>query len=235
MAVRSAFALGLHRVSETMVIFKSEELTVRRNLWRSLFVLDRFLAASLGRPTAISEDDCSDDALATPERPIAGDTSIASGGLDAAVRSCQVIGQILKKVYSKRKISTKVALEIADSCKTWMSSLHPDLHYSHATTGPISPIQGIAILHINLLYYHSIILLTRPFFLYLFTKIQEERMGGHQSTPRFSSRMERFCEACVTASTHTISLVQVAFEHRYLPQRNPFVLYVDFAWIGGGG
>lgn len=41
MAVRSAFALGLHR-EETLVIFNTEEQTLRRNLWRSLFVLDRF-------------------------------------------------------------------------------------------------------------------------------------------------------------------------------------------------
>jgi hypothetical protein len=225
MAVRSAFALGLHRVSETMVIFKAEELTVRRNLWRSLFILDRFLAASLGRPTAISEDDCSDDALASPERSIAAEMSLSSSGLDAAVKSCQAIGQILKKVYSKRKISTKVALDIADDCKNWMSSLHPDLHFSHATNGPISSIQGVAILHVNLLYYHSIILLTRPFFLYLFTKVQEERMGGNHTSPRFSSRMERFCEACVTASTHSIALVQVARDAQYVPQRNPFVMY----------
>jgi hypothetical protein len=212
-----------------MVIFKPEELTIRRNLWRSLFILDRFLAASLGRPTAISEDDCSDDALATPDRSgghdvgHASNSSLSSGGLNAAVRSCQVIGKILKKVYSKRKISTKVAQEIADECKTWMSSLHPDLHYRHAT-GQIAPIHGVAILHVNLLYYHSVILLTRPFFLYLFTKVQEERMGGGHLSPRFSSRMERFCEACVRASTQTVILVQFAFDSHYLPQRNPFVL-----------
>lgn len=41
MAVRSAFALGLHR-EEPMVIFSAEEQTLRRNLWRSLFILDRF-------------------------------------------------------------------------------------------------------------------------------------------------------------------------------------------------
>jgi hypothetical protein len=223
MAVRSAFALGLHRVSETMSIFKPDHVVVRRNLWRSLFVLDRFLAASLGRPTAISEDDCCGESLAAPEKPAAAGASMATGALDASVRSCQVIGQILKKVYSKRKISTKLALEIADSCKTWMSSLHPELHPSRARSN-VTPIQGVAILHTNLLYYHSIILLTRPFFLYLFTKAQEEKMGSHQTAPRFSSRMERFCEACVTASTYTIELVQTAFMGRYLPQRNPFVL-----------
>ncbi len=67
MAVRSAFALGLHR-EETMCIFGGAEQSVRRNLWRTLFVLDRFLATSLGRPTAIRESDCSGTTLLTGER-----------------------------------------------------------------------------------------------------------------------------------------------------------------------
>ncbi|KAJ2896619.1 hypothetical protein MKZ38_005409 [Zalerion maritima] len=247
MAVRSAFALGLHR-EETMVIFSADELAVRRNLWRSLFVLDRFLSASLGRPAAISEDDCSGDALKTPERSgglTGGLTGAAAAvanfatasltpssstvGLDAAVRSCHVIGEILKKVYSKRKISTRVAQEIADRHKCWPTALHPSLHWKQAMNRGISASQGIAILHVNLLYCHSIILLTRPFFLYLLTKVERERANGGHPAPRISSRMEKFSEACVQASYHTIVLVQIAFEGTYLPQRNPFVLYFLFA------
>jgi hypothetical protein len=41
--------------------------------------------------------------------------------------------------------------------------------------------------------------------------------------------MEKFSEACVIASTHTIVLVQNALEANYLPRRNPFVIYFLFA------
>jgi hypothetical protein len=41
--------------------------------------------------------------------------------------------------------------------------------------------------------------------------------------------MEKFSEACVIASTHTVVLVQNAFEAHYLPRRNPFVMYFLFA------
>jgi hypothetical protein len=41
--------------------------------------------------------------------------------------------------------------------------------------------------------------------------------------------MEKFSEACVIASTHTVVLVQNAFEAGYLPQHNPFVIYFLFA------
>ncbi|KAK7521131.1 fungal-specific transcription factor domain-containing protein [Phyllosticta citriasiana] len=238
MAVRSAYALGLHR-EETMVIFGYEEQTARRNLWRSLFVLDRFLSLGLGRPTAISEDDCSGDTL-KPSQPDDPDafgfdsalgTSISHGkangtALEAAVRSCSVIGRILKEVYQKRRISTRLAQEIADVCKQWPRALSPQLHWRQAAAA--SPMQGIAILHVNLLYCHSIIVLTRPFFLYIMNS--EVQRNGTLSTQPLPSRqrytrMEKFSEACVIASTHTIILVQNAYEAGYLPRRNPAVIY----------
>lgn len=241
MAVRSAYALGLHR-EETMIIFNQEEQAARRNLWRSLFVIDRFLSASLGRPTAISEDDCSGDTL-RPMRDDAGpfgfgdafstnqgfdeSTSVA---LDAAVRSSTVIGQILKKVYQQRKISTRLAEQIADICKTWPKQLAPTLHWRQAAKA--NSCQGIAILHVNLLYCHSIILLTRPFFLYILnaeTQKDAVRSSNGQRNGRNYVRMEKFSEACVIASTHTIVLVDNAFQAGYLPRRNPFMIYFLFA------
>ncbi len=230
MAVRSAFALGLHR-EETMCIFSGAEQMVRRNLWRSLYVLDRFLSASLGRPTSIRESDCSGNTLTTGEKPPfpqapfptpanAGFTGTL--GLEASVRSCHVIGVILEKVYSQRKISTKLAQEIADHCKGWPKALDPSLHWRQANSA--NPTQGIAILHSNLFYCHSIVLLTRPFFLFLINRLHQERRGTGLRSQRLGTRMEKFGEACVVASCHSIVLVRNALEGRYLPHRNPFVL-----------
>ncbi|KAH7382254.1 fungal-specific transcription factor domain-containing protein [Pyrenochaeta sp. MPI-SDFR-AT-0127] len=240
MAARSAHALGLHR-EETMVIFSLEEQTERKNLWRSIFVFDRLLSCSLGRPTAISEDDCSGDALRPPnqhlEQPF--DTSIHSVSdynttgpyaLEAAVRSCAVIGIILRKVYQQRKISTRLAQEIADVCKSWPRALPSILHWRQAANA--SPSQGVAILHVNLFYCHSIILLTRPFFLYILNLETQRHVNQTQPGtrgPRPYLRMEKFSEACVIASTHTILLVQNAFDAGYLSRRNPAVIYFLFA------
>jgi hypothetical protein len=231
--VRSAFALGLHRASETKIIFSRADIIVRRNVWRSLFVLDRFLSASLGRPTAISEDDCSLDALLSPNENTSGGNSTneidnldpASAMLDAAVWSCKVIGKILKEVYSRRKISTRLAQGIANNYKSWDRSQHPQLDWREPSTLAVGPPHGIGTLHVKLLYLHSIIILTRPFFVHLFMKTQEARTDGpNHPPPRISARMERFAEACLAASNHTVALVRVAFESNSLPQRNPFIL-----------
>ncbi|KAF2476918.1 uncharacterized protein BDR25DRAFT_339021 [Lindgomyces ingoldianus] len=240
MAARSAHALGLHR-EETMVIFSQEEQLQRKNLWRSIFVVDRLLSCSLGRPTAISEDDCSGDTLRPADPPLeapfnanfppkATFNETGDCALEAAVRSCSVIGLILRKVYQQRKISTRLAQEIADICKTWPRALPSILHWRQAANA--SPSQGVAILHVNLFYCHSIILLTRPFFLYILN-LETQRQAnqattGHKGQRPFS-RMEKFSEACVIASTHTILLAQNAFDAGYLSRRNPAVIYFLFA------
>lgn len=240
MAARSAQALGLHR-EETMVIFGPEEQKARKNLWRSLFVIDRLLSCSLGRPTAISESDCSGDTLNPTDPPQeavlnananmkATFTETGEFALEAAVRSCTTIGLILKKVYQQRKISTKLAQEIADICKTWPRALPTVLHWRQACSATAS--QGVAILHVNLFYCHSIILLTRPFFLYILnmeTQRQVTQASTGNRAPRPYLRMEKFSEACVIASTHTILLVQNAFDAGYLSRRNPAVIYFLFA------
>lgn len=238
MAARSANAMGIHR-EETMVIFSSEEQTQRKNLWRSIFVIDRFLSCSLGRPTAISEDDCSGTALEPSHRTVkqpfsvglyavSDDKETGPHALEAAVRSCLAIGVILRRVYQQRKISTRLAQEIADVCKAWPRALPPMLHWRQAASA--SPSQGVAILHVNLFYCHSILLLTRPFFLYILN-LETQRHVNQPSTkgPRPYLRMEKFSEACVIASTHTVLLTQNAFDVGHLSRRNPAVIYFLFA------
>ncbi|KAI1096408.1 fungal-specific transcription factor domain-containing protein [Rostrohypoxylon terebratum] len=231
MAVRSALAMGLHQ-EESMVIFQESQRHLRRNVWRTLFVLDRFLAACLGRPISIPEDDCSEHALDAPTR-IGNEESTMddaqatnSIALDAAVKSCYWIGSTLKKVYSKRRVSTLVAQEIADHLENWERELHPNLHCRRIKDGPIDLAQAVSILHVNLLHCHSVLLLTRPFFLYLL------KMGcesGNRVPTHISSRLEKFSQTCVEAAQRTIIIARSALDAEYLPQCNPFVIYFVFA------
>lgn len=225
MAVRSAYALGLHR-QETVVIFPVHDRVQRRNVWRSLYVLDRFLGAALGRPTCINEEDCSPDALVTPDKYLKDNNTDSSslGGLNAAVRSCQVIGIILKKVYAQRRISTKLAQDITEQCKGGPQKYNQNLYWKQALSKTIDPSHGMAVLHVNLLYCHAVILLTRPFFLFLMNRLQQEKIGAPRANIRPGSKMEKFSEACVNSAYHTIALVHMAFEAKYLPQRDPFVM-----------
>ena len=230
MAARSAYSLGLHR-EETLTIFPPSEQNIRRQVWRSLFIMDRFLAVSLGRPPAIREGDCSGDALDPPPtspHPTLTDMKFYHSGLEAGVRGCHILSIIIKDVYSKRKVSTKIAEDIAERCKVWPKTLPPALHWRQASPG--NPRQAILILHVNMLYCHAIILFTRPFFLYLLSaEMQRKHMGSNQHPEPRHGKAEKFSEACVIAALHTISLIQTACEGGYLPMQNPFVIYCLFS------
>lgn len=230
MAVRTAFSLGLHKL-DTMVIFPPRERAERRNVWRSLYVLDRFLAAALGRPVCIPEEDCAIDALKSPDtiNKVTDTDAPSRGGLEASVRSCQVIGIILKKVYAVgRKISTKLAHDIADECKGGPQKHNSTLNWRQNLDKRIDPAHGMVVLHVNLLYCHAVVLLTRPFFMFSMNRLRQEDNGVPHGVPhstmRSGSGMEKFSGACVDASYHTITLVHRALESGYLPQRDPFVM-----------
>ncbi|TLD36989.1 fungal-specific transcription factor domain-containing protein [Venturia nashicola] len=243
MAIRSAYALGLHR-DETLSIFCPEEQLNRQNVWRSLFVLDRFLSCSLGRPPGISEEDCGADML-KPRDTVSGPddysfmqafpgatkgSQIEMDSLEAGVRSCQVIGTMLRSIYQQRKVSTKLAQDIANVCWEWPKFLNPSLEWKNVPTA--SPSMGIAIIHVNLLYCHSILLLSRPFFLFILNdRLQQTQptIENGLRSQRNHAHMEKFTEACVISSSHTIKLVQLAYDAGYLPRRNPFITYFLFA------
>jgi hypothetical protein len=140
---------------------------------------------------------------------------------------CQSVGQILKKVYSKRRISVKLAQEIADDCDKWSRVPRPELDARKLLDDQISPSHGLAILHVHLFSCHATILLSRPFFLYLLINLPKAEPQSPRWRRRPNSKPEKFAEACVTASVCSIVLVRAAHDGGYLPQRNPFVLYVS--------
>ena len=232
MAVRTSYALGLHR-EDANSHFCGQDQLARRRLWRSLFVMDRLLASALGRPVAIAEEECSEDILNPKATNFNHECNISSNlictsALEAACRSCHVVGVVLKKVYRQRRISTRVAQELADECKVWPANLPYFLHWKQAS--PKNRRQAIAILHVNTMYCHSIILLSRPFFLYVLSATLHHQMTGNDPAPELSGgRIAQFAHACLAASWHTIALIQNAYDGGYLSKIEPFVTYTHFA------
>lgn len=202
-------------------------------IWRTLFTIDRFLASFLGRPVAIAEEECSGESL-NPQANAFAKTAqlkphqVCTAGLEACVRSCHAIGIILRKVYLQRRVSTKLAQELAAVCRKWPESLSPALHWRQASRK--NKTQAIAILHANLTYCHSIVLLSRPFFLYLLSSdVQRTHLGSDQGRQRPQTRMKKFSDACIIASRHSVALVQNAYDGQYLPKMDSFASYSLFA------
>ncbi|KAF4444588.1 transcriptional regulatory [Fusarium acutatum] len=122
-AVRVAYALGIHRGHESEIsqFPANDELRVlRRNVWRSLFVLDRFLAATLGRPFAISDNEYSESSLRPPNRPSSPNKIPKRDMLDPPIDACKMIGHIVNNIYS----CDKVAIEIPNQMLEYLET-HP--------------------------------------------------------------------------------------------------------------
>lgn len=88
-----------------------------------------------------------------------------ASGLEVSSPSCHDIGIILRTLYQREKIFTKLAQELAGQCNMRPTiSLHLSIGANHLliVSGKLSPS-----LHVNLFYCHSVILLTRNSFLYV--------------------------------------------------------------------
>ncbi|KAH6897286.1 hypothetical protein B0T10DRAFT_584029 [Thelonectria olida] len=236
MAIRSAYTLGLHQPSGTEDVFGDNEprlMAQRRNVWRSLFMLDRFLATSMGRPLKISEEDCPEDSFKAPDVPMALNSNkmlsqerlLNAHGLESGVQAGRTIGRILKQVYSKPKISTKLAQDVAEECKSWAKDLHPILNAELLSDCETMTAHGVAILQVRLLGDHSIILLTRPFFMHLLIHVCLSKAP----TAAQNSQIKQLSEACVVSSVHTIQLTRQVLKAGCLPRRNPFIIYFVFS------
>ena len=200
--------------------------------------MDCFLATSLGRPNHISCETAS-ELCSTPSQSSSRPASSAGNDLSFAVNASKIVGKILSRVYDKRKVSRSIAYQISLRFSDWLQKLPPDLHWRVSSFQNKDHTLTLKRLHINLICFHGIIILTRPFFLHQISKqvaeLEEESAARKTDRTTSGSRMEKdspeqtFCfdSACVRAALHSVTAVNNAFTTDALPRRNPFVMYVN--------
>lgn len=200
-----------------------------------MYILDCFLSASLGRPNGINSrdaadifaDDADDDHQASEQE------AVEAAALRASVRAARLLGDILSGVYADRKISVKFVQRSSRQFQDWKDTLPAALHWRNISLPNEDPRATLAQLHVNLYYFHGVILLTRPF---LLQKILNQATlakvpGGPGRSPEVpkgpespSAQTDSFSGACVRASVYSIDIVQSAILKRALPRRDPFVM-----------
>ncbi|KAL3418607.1 fungal specific transcription factor domain-containing protein [Phlyctema vagabunda] len=234
MATRTAYALGLHR-EETMSVFSIPEQVLRRKLWRSLYVMDCFLSASLGRPNAINLSE-----LPSPEDDpclMGGQKSLPKevNPFLAAFTASKITGEVLTRVYQKRKASRSVALEISMHFNDWMKDLPPTLHWEQLSIPDSDEEMTLARVHLNLIYFHGIILLTRPFLLHQINQFLKRsadlsyEMAMRANNNNDFTQTNCFHGACVRSAVHSVTVVQAAYTGHILSRRDPFIIYWLFS------
>jgi hypothetical protein len=232
MAVRSAYALGLHR-KEIDLGFAPSERRKRRDLWQSLYVMDCFISAMLGRPNSINLRDAPQTSYAGDQDDAEGQRNMEANALTASTKASQLIGDILSNVYAERKISVKLAYRLSARFHSWKESLPSILRWQNINLPADDPQTTLAQLRVNMSYFHGIILLTRPFLLQkiidlVYPSKGDNEVSGqskiHGKEETSSASAEPFPAACVRSAVYSVNAVQSASLKRALPRRDPFVM-----------
>jgi hypothetical protein len=217
-AVRAAYALGIHR-GDIGSLFSPVEYTMRERLWKGLRVLDIFLSSSLGRPLSTSE---TRDSSAQENYSATNDLS-------------SIFEAILTEVYAKRMVSTEVLERISEKHRRWASRFAEGLATDNIETGDhlqsdgvTSRLPNIGLLHLKESYYYSIMLLSRPFLIESvsrqISRAQVHANLDHEAAPSSSPSDHLLAHACVDSAIRTIELLTPLLASESVPKRLPLVI-----------
>ena len=151
MAVQSAASIGLH-TDESVSSGGDENVDgeCRKSIWQTLFILDQFMAASLGRPkfiqnTYVLQLDPKDYSKSLKSPRYRG-----SPAIKANTRSCRFISVILEKSYTGSCLLNGEFQEIAKECLDWPKELDDKMRWQ--TEESINLDEKTALMHVNLFY-----------------------------------------------------------------------------------
>ncbi|KAK9471924.1 fungal-specific transcription factor domain-containing protein [Dipodascopsis tothii] len=224
-AIRFAQALGLHRKCVNLT-FPKQQRILRRRLWRTLYIQDRFWSSSLGRPLAI--DDCDWDDRDTSELQPIDRTVVELSEIS------EIIGDICLLVYRPQSISSSTSQKLATRLREWSDHLPEDMKLAslNLILADINDggyerirsekIRNQRLLRLHLTHLNSIILLTRPFFLLMVGHVQPATQQNFQKT------ISRLSSACVLCAARSVDLVMSFFSQNQQPIRSHLMIYYIF-------
>ena len=217
-AVRAAYALGLHR-TDISSLFEPQERKTRERVWKSLRVLDLYMSASLGRPPATSEVD---GGSVSWDRATRDYEAIQMGGLNssAMLRIGFIFERIMNEVYCRREVSVLLVESISRQYRDWTLQLPAGLQtdgldQKPGTTSPTLQ-QTIGVAHLKGAYYWSIILLTRPFLIF---KVSSKIKGKSEDGEHASAVTSTLSEACIDAALRNIEIATDLIHTPGVPKR----------------
>lgn len=221
LAARTAYAIGLHR-TEVNASFGSSIRKMRDCIWKSLRVVDMVISTVLGRPPSTSDVDC------TVKYSIPESDQVQSNILDPSVQIFMIIERVVVEVYSRKRISIRIADYVSRQLKGWASRWLLDLTKLTVEHNGVSRSTVIGACSTLCSYYYGIMLLTRPFLIY---EIYEHlgaplRGGGTQSDHR---QKRKYADAALDAAASFVETLRAVIDTEIMPRRMPLIVWVIFA------
>ncbi|OAL01086.1 hypothetical protein IQ06DRAFT_221163 [Phaeosphaeriaceae sp. SRC1lsM3a] len=216
LAARTAYAVGIHR-TEVNASFGTSIKSMRDRIWKSLRTVDMLISCVLGRPPATSDVDC------TVKYTVAEDNDMASSVLDSSVQIFMIIARVVVEVYSRKRISIRIADYVSRQLKTWASRWLLDLTKLTDQSSNVRRSLRVGACSTLCSYYYGIMLLTRPFLIYeLYEHLGASLRGGGTQTDHQEKR--KYADAAVDAAASLVETVQMVIDTGTMPRRMPLIV-----------
>ncbi|KAM3417210.1 hypothetical protein BST61_g5470 [Cercospora zeina] len=218
LAARTAYAIGLHR-TEVNASFGEALRATRDRIWKSLRVVDMLISNLLGRPPSTSDVDCTVKygKHGVAEVPFGESSHV----IDASVQIFMIIERVVVEVYSRKRISLRIAGYVSHQLKSWASTwLRP---LSDTATRSASREEIVGACSTLCSYYYGIMLLTRPFLIYESYEYMGASLKG-PGTHKEHQEKQKYADAALDAATSFVETLQTVLRADSLPRRMPLVV-----------
>lgn len=190
---------------------------MRDRIWKSLRTVDMLISCVLGRPPATSDVDC------TVKYTVAEDSDMASSVLDSSVQIFMIIARVVVEVYSRKRISIRIADYVSRQLKTWASRWLLDLTKLTDQSSNVRRSLMVGACSTLCSYYYGIMLLTRPFLIYeLYEHLGASLRGGGTQTDHQEKR--KYADAAVDAAASLVETLQMVIDTGTMPRRMPLIV-----------
>ncbi|KAF1849096.1 uncharacterized protein K460DRAFT_276636 [Cucurbitaria berberidis CBS 394.84] len=219
LAARTAYAIGIHR-TEVNASFGGSIRIIRDRIWKSLRVVDMLISSVLGRPPSTSDVDCTVKYCVAETGGQAGVKM-----LDASVQIFMIIERVVVEVYSRKRISLRIANYVSRQLKSWASTWLQVL--TEITTssiqGSFSQEKVVGACATLCSYYYGIMLLTRPFLIYdLYEYMGASLKGGGSQSDHQHKR--KYADAALDAASSFVETLEAVIYAGKLPRRMPLIV-----------
>ncbi|KAJ4353475.1 uncharacterized protein N0V89_005205 [Didymosphaeria variabile] len=219
LAARTAYAIGIHR-TEVNASFGDSIRTMRDRIWKSLRVVDMLISTNLGRPPCTSDVDCT-----VKYSIMQMDNEVAANILDASVQIFMIIERVVVEVYSRKRISLRIADFVSRQLKGWASNwlqpltetLNPPNRNDTALVALVGACSTLCT------YYYGIMLLTRPFLIYEIYDYMGASMKGARTQGEHANK-QKYADAALDAATSFVDTLQAVIRTGALPYRMPLIV-----------
>jgi hypothetical protein len=190
---------------------------MRDRIWKSLRVVDMLISNVLGRPPSTSDVDC------TVKYSLAEHRESSFNVLDPSVQIFMIIERVVVEVYSRKRISIRIADYVSRQLKGWASNWLREL--TRLTVQPNNTPRSTMIGASSTLcsYYYGIMLLTRPFLIYeIYEHLGASLRGGGTQSDHLEKR--KYADAALDAAASFVETLEMVTDTNIMPRRMPLVV-----------